>query len=148
MVDNIYWRDVYNIMEKRIEALEEHWARQQEEIDYCLRKLDSGGENCVENGRVDSSNATISKSLRDTNSKPPEEKEVSEKQIDDKLNEIMTFDGDFVDASHTIKFLAKILYNLRFDLNELKLNLIKALKEDDDCELNHKEEEEDGRFYS
>ena len=76
------------------------------------------------------------------------EKEVTEKEIDDKLNEIMTFDGDFVDASKTIKLFAKLIYNLRFDLDELKLHLIKALKEDGECDINHKEEEEDGRFYT
>ena len=76
------------------------------------------------------------------------DKDVSEKEIDDKLNEIMTFDGDFVDASKVIKLLAKLIFNLRYDLNDLKLELIKTLKEDNECDINHKEEEEDGRFYT
>ena len=76
------------------------------------------------------------------------EDEVSEKQIDDHLDELIKFDGDMVDLRATIRFYAKIIYNLRFDLNELKLELLKVLKEDEDCEINHKPEEEDGRFYS
>ena len=75
------------------------------------------------------------------------EKEVTDKQIDDKLDELIKFDGDMVDLRKTVRFYAKIIYNLRFDLNELKLELLKVLK--DECEeVNHKKEEEDGRFYS
>ena len=76
------------------------------------------------------------------------EKEATEKQITETLEKIMTTEGVLKNPTHTIKFLAKILFNLRFDLNELKLELIKVLKEEEDCEVNHKPEEEDGRFYS
>lgn len=76
------------------------------------------------------------------------DKEVTEKQIDDTLQEILDESGVFDNPSHVIKLLAKLIFNLRFDLNELKLELINVLKEDDDCEVNHKVEEEDGRFYS
>ena len=51
------------------------------------------------------------------------EKEATEKQITDKLNEIILSDKDGVH-----RLLAKLVFNLRFDLNELKLELIKTLK--------------------
>jgi len=45
-------------------------------------------------------------------------REVSEKEIDDKLEEI--FDGDErVRIVHTMKFLALILFNIRKDFQEL-----------------------------
>ena len=71
------------------------------------------------------------------------EKEVSEKQIQDKLNEIILQHED-----KTIRFLTKLIFNLRFDLEELKIELYKALTGDESEDVNHKKEEEDGRFYS
>ena len=71
------------------------------------------------------------------------EKEVTEKQIQDKLNEII-----LGDPNKTIRLLAKLVFNLRFDLDELKIELYKALTGEDTGEVNHKKEEEDGRFYS
>ena len=73
------------------------------------------------------------------------EKEATEKQIDDTLTKIMESDYQ----NKTLKFLAKILFNVRYDLNELKLELVKCLGDIGiDAEINHKPEEEDGRFYS
>ena len=60
------------------------------------------------------------------------EKEVSEERIDKKLEEIIETEGIFDNPSHIIKLLAKLIFNLRFDLNELKIELIKILKEDDE----------------
>ena len=71
------------------------------------------------------------------------EKEVSEKQIQDKLTEII-----LEDPNKTIRLLAKLIFNLRFDLEELKIELYKALTGDESENINHKKEEEDGRFYS
>ena len=52
-----------------------------------------------------------------------------------------------LDIDHTIKAVAKILYQFMIDLDELKNELLKVLK--DECEeVNHKKEEEDGRFYT
>ena len=77
------------------------------------------------------------------------EKEATEQQINNTLNTIMTTDGEFENPSHTIKFLAKIIFNLRFDLDELKVKLYETIMGEDDIgEVNHKPEEEDGRFYS
>ena len=52
------------------------------------------------------------------------EKEATEEQINDTLTKIMTSD-----PNHSVKFLAKILFNVRFDLDELKLHLKKMLKD-------------------
>ena len=71
------------------------------------------------------------------------EKEVSEKQINDKLTEII-----LEEPNKTIRLLAKLIFNLRFDLDELKVELYKALTGDESEDVNHKKEEEDGRFYS
>ena len=78
------------------------------------------------------------------------DKEVSEKAISEHLEYLMEkFDGDLHDIRKTIRFFAKIIFNLRFDLDELKIELLKTLTgEDGECEVNHKLEEEDGRFYT
>ena len=55
--------------------------------------------------------------------KNEEEKGVSEERINEKLNQIIDSESDHP----TIKLLAKLVFNLRFDLNELKQELIKAL---------------------
>ena len=52
------------------------------------------------------------------------EKEATEEQINDTLTKIMTS----IDSSHAVKFLAKILFNVRFDLDELKIEVLKAIK--------------------
>lgn len=52
---------------------------------------------------------------------------VKENEIDDALTKLIEFEGEFEYPSHNIKFLCKIIFNLRYDLNELKLELIKAL---------------------
>ena len=72
------------------------------------------------------------------------DREVSNKEIDDKLEEIMESNA----MTKTEQLFAKLLFNIRYDINELKLELLKVFKEDGDCEINHKEEEEDGRFYT
>lgn len=52
-----------------------------------------------------------------------------------------------LDIDHTIKTVAKILYQFIIDLDKLKIELLKVFK--DECEeVNHKKEEEDGRFYT
>ena len=63
------------------------------------------------------------------------EKEATEEQINNTLNEIMESNPD-----HSIRFLAKILFNLRFDLDELKIKIFEAIEADND------EPEED--FYT
>ena len=67
------------------------------------------------------------------------EREVSEKEIDDHLDNIMNSDH-IGDPSHVIKFLARILYNVRYDLNDLKLQLIKTFKEEEEIERPEREE--------
>ena len=71
------------------------------------------------------------------------EKEATEKMIQDKLTEIILHEKDPVK-----KLFAKLIFNLRFDLDELKIELLKALTGEEECEINHKKEEEDGRFYT
>ena len=64
--------------------VEDMVAYMKADIEFYKGLLDKlGGENYVENGRVDSSNATISKSFRDTNSKLPSFKEFSKIIIND-----------------------------------------------------------------
>ena len=50
------------------------------------------------------------------------EKEATEEQINDTLTKIMTSD-----PNHSVKFLAKILFNVRFDLDELKIKLYETI---------------------
>ena len=70
------------------------------------------------------------------------DKEVTDKAIDDRL-EIMMDES----PNNEIRLLAKLIFNVRFDLNEMKLELLKVFK--DECEeVKHKKEEEDGRFYT
>jgi len=72
------------------------------------------------------------------------EKEASEKEIDKALEKIM----DNILAPQEVRLIAKLVFNLRFDLDELKIELLKVLR-DEECEdVNHKPEEEDGRFYT
>ena len=54
------------------------------------------------------------------------EKAIKEKDIDKHLTDLIKNDG-ILNPSHTIKFLCKIIFNLRYDLNELKVELVKAL---------------------
>ena len=71
------------------------------------------------------------------------DKEVSEEVIQKKLEEMM----EDVALTKTEQLFAKLLFNVRYDINELKIELLKVFK--DECEeVNHKKEEEDGRFYT
>ena len=78
------------------------------------------------------------------------DREVSNKEIDDKLEEIIEYVDEQIDENlpKIVRLFAKLLFNIRYDINELKLELLKVFKEDGECEINHKEEEEDGRFYT
>ena len=57
------------------------------------------------------------------------EKEATEKQIDDTLTKIMDAPDDieFEKITHSIKFLARILFNVRFDLDAFKIEIIEFL---------------------
>ena len=55
------------------------------------------------------------------------EKEATEKQITETLEKIMTTEGVLKNPTHTIKFLAKILFNLRFDLDAFKIEIFDFL---------------------
>ena len=73
------------------------------------------------------------------------EREVSEKEIQDKLDEII----NNILAPKEVRLLAKLVFNLRFDLDELKIELLKVITGEEDIgDVNHKPEEEDGRFYT
>ena len=74
------------------------------------------------------------------------DKEATKEGIKSALNDIID-NAEKCDVPHTLALLAKLIFNLRFDLNELKLELLKFLKNEGDCEINHKKEEEDGKFY-
>ena len=50
------------------------------------------------------------------------EKEATEEQITEALNKIMETHDD-----NAVKLLAKLLFNVRFDLDELKIELVKCL---------------------
>ena len=66
------------------------------------------------------------------------DKEVSEKEIDDILKEIMDTNEKF-SIKITLRLLAKLIYNLRFDVQEFKTELLKVLKEDDYIEQEEKD---------
>ena len=51
------------------------------------------------------------------------EKEATEEQITDTLNKIILNNPD-----KTIRFLAKIVFNTRFDLDEFKIHVLEMLK--------------------
>ena len=69
------------------------------------------------------------------------EKEATDQQITDTLNKIMDTHPD-----RSIQLLAKILFNCRYDINELKLELLKVFKpEGEDKDL---EDIINGSFYS
>ena len=51
------------------------------------------------------------------------EKEATEEQITDTLNKIILNNPD-----NTLRFLAKIVFNLRFDLDEFKIHVLEILK--------------------
>jgi len=62
------------------------------------------------------------------------EEEASEKEIDEGLKTIMEAPDNkkFENITSTIKFLTGIIFNLRYDLNELKLKLIEVYKGDEE----------------
>ena len=74
-----------------------------------------------------------------------EEKEISEKEIDKALEELIS------NYPHpTIKFLAKILFNCRHDIVELRTGLLKVFKPDENqAEIDRLDSLEDhGGFYT
>ena len=75
------------------------------------------------------------------------EKDATEEQMLDYLETVFESKKP-LDMDHTIKGVAKILYQYMMDLSDLKVELLKVLKDDECEEINHKPEEEDGRFYS
>ena len=75
------------------------------------------------------------------------EKEASEKQIVDALNNIIL--GERIRIKHSLKLLAKLIFNLRFDLDELKIELLKVISgEEDSCFDRDNGECNDGEYYS
>ena len=72
------------------------------------------------------------------------EREVSEKEIDKKLEEIMEDNA----LTKTEQLFAKLLFNIRYDINELKLELLKVFKEDEEPESIKKGEDNTGELYS
>ena len=58
------------------------------------------------------------------------EEEVTNKQIDDKLEEVMEYNQEFghQDITQAIKLFAKLIFNIRYDINEMKLELLKVFK--------------------
>ena len=71
------------------------------------------------------------------------EKEATEEQIQEALNKLILSHKD-----RGVRLLAKLLFNLRFDLNELKLELIKVLKNDDEVTSIGEKGECPNEFYS
>ena len=73
------------------------------------------------------------------------EKEATEEKIQEKLDELILSHPD-----KTIRLFAKLIFNLRFDLNELKLELIKVIKGDDDDVISYGENGEckNDEFYT
>ena len=72
------------------------------------------------------------------------EREVSEKEIDKKLEEIM----DNILAPKEVRLLAKLIYNIRYDIRELKLELLKVFREDKEPISVEKGEDNTGELYS
>lgn len=70
------------------------------------------------------------------------ERQISEEEIDKSLEGIMENHPD-----HTIKFLAKILFNCRYDINEMKLGLLKIFKPEA-IEIEDEDRKDFGGFYS
>ena len=68
------------------------------------------------------------------------EKEATEEQINEKMEEIIELHSD-----KAIRLLAKLISNCRYDLNEMKLELLKVFKPEDN-EL--PKEECNGSFYT
>jgi len=66
------------------------------------------------------------------------ERPVSEREIDERLNEIINDEEMSIRIKHTLRFLSILIYNLRFDLvlltnkvEELKRHLLNCLKEEE-----------------
>ncbi len=68
-----------------------------------------------------------------------ENRNITEQEITDHLDEISEHDGIFENPSHIIKFLAKIVYNMRYDLMEIKKSVLEAIQEIMDEEQNKSE---------
>ena len=74
--------------------------------------------------------------------------EVSEKLIDEALEAIMETPDKDINAQHLIKLLAKLIFNLRYDVNDLKLELLKVFREDKEPISVEKGEDNTGELYS
>jgi len=57
------------------------------------------------------------------------ERILSEDEINTALDKIINNEGVFENPSHLIRLLAKLIYNLRVDLDELREELIKQFKQ-------------------
>jgi len=73
------------------------------------------------------------------------EKEATEEEITEALNKIINCPGYFENPHDVLKMLAKLIWNLRFDLQELKTELINHFKNMDleDLEEEYVPESED-----
>jgi hypothetical protein len=77
----------------------------------------------------------------------------SEQEIDDKLSEIADFSGEYLEISRILRLYAKLIYNLRLEMSDLKskiLSFLKALQDEGiDTREHMKDLEPDvGGFYS
>lgn len=76
------------------------------------------------------------------------EREVSEQEIDDELEHLMEYDGDFKNISHILRLFAKLIFNIRYDIEELKKELLKVFREDREPISVEKGEDNTGELYS
>ena len=72
------------------------------------------------------------------------EREVSEKEIEKKLEEII----ENILAPKEVRLLAKLIFNIRYDIDELKAELLKVFKEDEEPESIKKGDDNTGELYS
>lgn len=72
------------------------------------------------------------------------EREVSEEEINKKLEEIM----ENILAPKEVRLLAKLIFNIRYDINELKAELLKVFREDKEPISVEKGEDNTGELYS
>lgn len=58
------------------------------------------------------------------------DREVSNKEIDDKLNEIIEYVDEQIDENlpKIIRLFAKLIFNIRYDLDEFKIEIVDFLK--------------------
>ena len=72
-------------------------------------------------------------------------KEVIEKEINDALERVMTNTEKYSDI---LRLYAKVLFNLRYDVNELKLELLKVFNPDIEVEHEPIKPEDEVNLYS